>query len=341
MPIIEVENLTKTFRVFDRRPGLRGAARDLFSRRYRSLDAVADISFQIEAGEMVGYIGANGAGKSTTIKILTGILHQTAGKVRVAGYVPHDERNAYLREIGVVFGQRTQLWWDLAVQESFRLLQRIYDVDDADFEARMKRFDEVLAIGAYLRTPVRKLSLGEKMRCEICAALLHRPKVLFLDEPTIGLDVVAKAAIRDFLREINREMDVTMILTTHDLKDIEELCGRVLILDHGKLVYNGALADLHRKLAGRTVMRFHLAHSAGETEIAGLPGDGRVEWGAEEGAVLTASFDPGTTGRSEVIKRALERFEVRDIAMQEPSIEDVVRRVYREGGVKAGGENGD
>lgn len=340
MSIIEVENLTKTFRVFDRRPGLAGAAKDLFSRRYRNLDAVSDVSFRIEEGEMVGYIGANGAGKSTTIKMLTGILHQTAGKVRVAGYIPHDERNRYLREIGVVFGQRTQLWWDLAVQESFRLLQRIYNVSDEDFDARMKRFDEVLGINAYLRTPVRKLSLGEKMRCEISAALLHHPKVLFLDEPTIGLDVVAKAAIRDFLREINRELSVTMILTTHDLKDIEELCGRVLILDHGKLVYNGSLPDLHRKLAGRTVMRFHLAQAAEEAEISALPGGEHVEWGTDEGAVLTVAFDPEEMGRSEVIKQALERFDVRDIAMQEPSIEDVVRRVYSEGGVKGAG-NGE
>jgi len=341
MSMIAVRNLTKIFHVFDRRPGLWGAARDIFARRYRSLHAVSDVSFQIGRGEMVGYIGANGAGKSATIKILTGILHPTSGEVRVAGYVPHDDRNAYLREIGVVFGQRTQLWWDLAVQESFRLLQRIYDVADPEFDARMRRFDKVLGIGAYLRTPVRKLSLGEKMRCEIAAALLHQPKLLFLDEPTIGLDVVAKAAIRDFLREINREMGVTMILTTHDLKDIEELCGRVLILDCGQLVYNGTLPDLHRKLGGRTVMRFHLARAASEAEIARLSSGDRVAWNAEAGAVLTASFDPERAGRGEVIKQVLEHFEIRDIAMQEPSVEEVVRRVYREGGVKARAGHGD
>ena len=257
-PIIEAENLTKTFRVFDRRPGLWGAARDLFSRRYRSLDAVKQVSFTIAPGEMVGYIGANGAGKSTTIKMLTGILHPTSGLVTVAGYVPSEDRSRYLREIGVVFGQRTQLWWDLAVQESFRLLQRIYGVSEADYAARMERFDEVLGLFEFLRTPVRKLSLGQKMRCELAAAFLHHPRVVFLDDPTIGLDVVAKAAVRGFLRELNRELGFTVILTTHDLSDIEELCERVMIIDSGALVYDGRLADLKKKLAGVTVMRFHL-----------------------------------------------------------------------------------
>lgn len=344
MAVIEVQQLCKTFRVFDRRPGLGGAVKDLVSRRYRSLEAVKDVSFVVDEGDMVGYIGANGAGKSTTIKMLMGILHPTSGEVRIDGLVPQRQRYRYLRRAGVVFGQRTQLWWDLAVQESFRLLQRIYDVSEPDYDARMARFDEVLEIGKLLRTPVRKLSLGQKMRCEVAAALLHAPKVVFLDEPTIGLDVEAKVAIRDFLREINRQNRTTFLLTTHDLKDIEALCPRVMILDGGQLVFDGELSRLRTSLGHETRLLFHLdpgasecdAHGTGQPIAERLGTGADVEWDCAEGNVLCATFSTDRIGRADVIRRVMDIGKVLDITMEEPSIEDVIRKVYREGKVAAG-----
>lgn len=245
MPVIEVRGLTREFKIFKRREGVRGAFMDLFHREYRVLKAVDGIDFFVEAGEMVGYIGANGAGKSTTIKMLTGILVPTAGDIRVRGYVPYKERERYTRHIGVVFGQRSQLWWDIAVIESYRLLRRIYHISEKDFKARLDMFNDILGLAEFLHLPVRKLSLGQKMRCELAAALLHNPGILFLDEPTIGLDVLAKARIRDFLKDINREFKTTVILTTHDLGDIEALCPRVAIIDRGRMLFDGAVDNLY------------------------------------------------------------------------------------------------
>ena len=222
-PIIEVQDLVKEFRTFRRREGVLGALQNLFVREYMTVHAVDHISFSIERGEMVGYIGANGAGKSTTIKILTGILSPSGGRVVSNGFVPYRERRHYTKHIGVVFGQRTQLWWDIAVIESFKLLKEIYEIPDQDYRRRLDVFSEMLNLKEYLHTPVRKLSLGERMRCDLAASLLHNPPLLFLDEPTIGLDVVAKERIREFLKEVNRTEGTTVLLTTHDLSDIEEL----------------------------------------------------------------------------------------------------------------------
>ena len=246
--LIHVHELCKHFRTFNRREGIWGSIQNLFVRDYRTVAAVDRVSFSIERGEMVGYIGPNGAGKSTSIKMLTGILVPTSGEIRINGFVPYRQRRQYVKTIGVVFGQRTQLWWDIAVIESFKLLRRIYDVSQRDFDARMERFDEILGLRDYLHTPVRKLSLGERMRCDLAAALLHNPPLLFLDEPTIGLDVVAKDHIRHFLRAINREFRTTVLLTTHDLDDIEELCRRIMIIDHGKVLYDGPLSHLKERL---------------------------------------------------------------------------------------------
>ncbi len=247
MALIEAKGLTKEFRLFRRREGVLGAFRDLFVRDYKTLKAVNGIDFTVEKGEMVGYIGANGAGKSTTIKMLTGILVPTSGTVFVNGFVPYKEREAYTMGIGVVFGQRSQLWWDIAVIESFKLLRRIYNVPKEDFELRLKKFNYLLDLDNFLHLPVRKLSLGQRMRCDLVAALLHNPQILFLDEPTIGLDVLAKARIRDFLKEINKENKTTIILTTHDLGDIEALCSRVAIIDKGIMLYDGQVEDLYRR----------------------------------------------------------------------------------------------
>ena len=248
-PIISVERLSKVYRNFDRREGITGALLDLFHRRYRDVRAVDGVSFSIARGEMVGYIGANGAGKSTTIKMLTGILTPTGGSISVNGLVPGRDRYAHARQIGVVFGQRTQLWWDLAVVEAFHLLQKIYRVPPADYRTRLERFIEVLDIGDQLHQPVRKLSLGQRMKCDLCASLLHNPPLLFLDEPTIGLDVAVKERIRRFIRYTNREQRTTIVLTTHDLTDIEELCPRIIIIDRGHVLYDGPTAEIKERVS--------------------------------------------------------------------------------------------
>lgn len=247
--VIEAVGLTKEFRKFRSRPGLRGAFLDLFARRYELVRAVDGVNLTVRRGEMVGYIGPNGAGKSTTIRMLAGILVPTAGQLRVNGLVPWRERQRFARTIGVVFGQRSQLWFDLAVQESFRLLQRIYRVPEEDFRRQYAFLAAALDLDPLLPVPVRHLSLGQRMRCELAAALLHNPPLLFLDEPTIGLDVVAKRRIRAFLKELNARQGTTVLLTTHDLGDIEALCQRAVILDRGRVIFDGPLADLKR--AGR------------------------------------------------------------------------------------------
>ena len=327
---IQVENLVKEFRTFERREGLWGALQNLVVREYKTLRAVDGITFEIRPAEMVGYIGPNGAGKSTTIKMLTGILVPSAGTVRANDFVPLTERSRYARTIGAVFGQRTQLWWDIAVVESFRLLKKIYGVSDADYAARMAQFDEVLELGRYLHTPVRKLSLGERMRCDMAAALLHNPPLLFLDEPTIGLDIVAKENIRSFLKRVNREFGTTVLLTTHDLSDIEELCPRLMIIDKGRLLFDGGLAGLKRQLWREATVKFDLKdrEQAERFERLEIPGVRR-----EKLAEMTyrLSFEHAQHSTAEIIRQAVNAAVVLDIAIEEQSIEEVVRTIYTGG----------
>ncbi len=328
MTAIRASDLTKEFKQFQSRPGLAGALKDLFHREYTSFRAVDRVNLAVEPGEIVGYIGANGAGKSTTIKMLTGILEPTSGEIRVNGFDPHRQREQFVRTIGVVFGQRSQLWWDIAVQESFRLLQRIYRVSDADFRAYfLGEVVEVLGIGDLMATPVRKLSLGQRMRCELAAALLHRPALLFLDEPTIGLDVSVKLRMREFLKEINQRYGTTILLTTHDLSDIEALCRRVVMLDHGKIVYDGALLDLRQRWAGERTVRV----------VFGEP----VEAGALARLNRPAMADDPVTYRipigadetlSDLLSGLISLGPVRDVAIMEASMEEIVRRMYEQGG---------
>jgi len=330
MPVIEVNQLAKTFQVFSRREGIVGSFRDLLHRRYRPLKAVDDISFSVEEGELLGFIGPNGAGKSTTIKMLTGILKPTSGNMSVMGYHPFKQRKLYTKHIGVVFGQRTQLWWDIAVIESFRLLGKIYEVPGNDFQVRLERFTEMFAMEELLHTPVRKLSLGQRIRCDLVASLLHDPKVLFLDEPTIGLDAVAKDSVRRFLKQVNRELKTTIILTTHDLQEIEELCRRIIIIDHGKIIYDGDLERV-KQLPGLTrelVVDFH--GEVPEGELSRLLGD-KVTVERENLHRARASFDPQQTPTVELLKQIVECLEIKDISVEEPSIEDVVRKIYVEG----------
>ncbi len=335
--LITAQSLTKDYRLTRRREGVLGGLADLVKPRKHTLRAVDEVSFCIDQGEMVGYIGANGAGKSTTIKMLTGILTPTSGEVRVGGLVPYRQRQSYTRHIGVVFGQRTQLWWDLAVVESFRLLQRIYEVSEDRYKRQMRVFDELLGLEEFLHQPVRKLSLGQRMRCDLAAALLHEPKVLFLDEPTIGLDVVAKENVRDFLREARDNLGVTVILTTHDLGDIEQLCRRIIIIDHGKVLYDGLLEDLRRGPGHRLRLCLDLAEPASASDLARLTGDLPVIWDHDPAAADTpghrhcAMFSRAETTAAAILSVVVANHRLRDMVLTEPAIEDVVRRIYREG----------
>src|SRR5262249_27337588 len=325
--VIVVRELSKHFRTFRRREGLWGGIQNLFFRDYQTVRAVDDITFSIRPGEMVGYIGPNGAGKSTTIKMLTGILVPTSGEVLTNGFVPHQQRTAYVKTIGVVFGQRTQLWWDIAVVESLKLLRRIYDVSERDFDERMELFNQVLGIRDYLHTPVRKLSLGERMRCDLAAALLHNPPLLFLDEPTIGLDVVAKDHIRHFLRAINREFHTTILLTTHDLDDIEELCRRIMIIDHGRVLFDGHLYDLKQKLLSTKQIKFALKD---RDQVACLEVFARDGFELEQVDELTyrIRFDRVKIVTADLIRRILAAVEVRDLLIEDEPIEEIVKRIY-------------
>jgi ABC-2 type transport system ATP-binding protein len=331
-PIIQVENLSKEFRTFRRREGVLGALQNLFVREHITVRAVDRISFTIEPGEMVGYIGANGAGKSTTIKMLTGILVPTGGRVVANGYVPYRDRRRYTKHLGVVFGQRTQLWWDIAVVESFKLLKEIYEIPDADYRRRLGVFAELLNVKEYLHTPVRKLSLGERMRCDLAASLLHNPPLLFLDEPTIGLDVVAKDHIREFLKEVNRTERTTVLLTTHDLSDIEELCRRIIIIDKGKILFDGQLAEMKKRLAKYNQVKFFLKDRSQVARLSQIATNGITCERVDELTYLMR-FDRAQHSSAEVIRHIVTELEVRDIFIEEEPIEDVVKRIYLSGEV--------
>ncbi len=331
-PIVEVRNLSKQFRTFRRREGVLGALQNLFVREYVTVHAVDHISFTIEPGEMVGYIGANGAGKSTTIKMLTGILVPTSGQVLASGFVPYRDRTRYTKHIGVVFGQRTQLWWDIAVIESFKLLKEIYGIPQADYRRRLGLFSEILGVKDYLHTPVRKLSLGERMRCDLAASLLHNPPLLFLDEPTIGLDVVAKDHIREFLKEVNRIERTTVLLTTHDLSDIEELCKRILIIDKGKILFDGDLREMKARLAKFNQVKFFLKDRTQAVKLAEISADG-ISCERVDELTYFMRFDRNQHSSAEVIRNLVNTLEVRDIIVEEEPIEDIVKRIYLSGEV--------
>lgn len=336
MPLIDVEGLVKEFSVYDRREGVLGAVKDLFHRRHRSLRAVDGVSFAIERGEIVGYIGPNGAGKSTTIKMLTGILVPSAGRLVVDDLVPHRDRRTFTRRIGVVFGQRTQLWWDIAVIESFRLLARIYGVAPEPFAKQLDRLDAILDLKPLLRTPVRKLSLGQRMRCDLAASLLHDPPLLFLDEPTIGLDVVAKDSIRSFLRELNQEFRTTVLLTTHDLRDIEELCRRVIVIDHGRILFDGPLREMKARHAGIAHVEVDLAAEVDlDVFRSALADVAEVDWERKGPCRFRATFERARLLPADLLSAVITRFPIVDVSIEEASIEEVVKRIYGVGADRA------
>jgi len=335
--IIQVEDLRKEFKAYSSRTGLKGAFRDLLTRNYKVVPAVNDINFSVKKGEMVGYIGENGAGKSTTIKMLTGILTPTSGEITVNGMNPHKERERFVQTIGVVFGQRSQLWWDIAVQESFRLLKKVYKVSDEQYDDHMNHVIRTLDIEPLLDKPVRKLSLGQRMRCELAAALIHNPPLLFLDEPTIGLDVLVKLKIREFLKEINEKYHTTILLTTHDLSDIEALCERVIMLDEGKVIYDGALRELKEKWGDRKELQFQFLETVTITAIRNLTNSFPVDWELDEKErVFTATLEDRDELISQVIAKVVAAFKIKDVKINETSTEEIIRNIYEKGAVEVG-----
>ena len=322
--MIKVDNLSKSFKVYHHRKGFFGSFVNLFSRKHRLVQAVDSVSFSVARGEVVGYLGPNGAGKSTTIKMLTGILVPTSGSVTVNGYISHRQRKENAKHIGVVFGQRSHLWFDLPVRESFELLQRIYRIPRAQYHHNVEVFDELLSLGDFFQTPVRQLSLGQRMRADIAAALLHDPDVLFLDEPTIGLDVVAKARIREFIQKINAERQVTVVLTTHDLNDVEKLCKRVILIDNARLCFDGELAALRRLLSTERILSVDYAETYPDISIP----NAHVTY--QEGTRVQYRFSPEEISTADLIGAILQRFKIVDISVQDPDIEELIKTVYED-----------
>lgn len=338
MALIEARGLTKRFRIPAKAPGLAGAVAHLFRPRYEERLAVDAIDLRIEAGESVAYVGPNGAGKSTTVKMLTGILVPTAGEVRVRGLVPHRQRIDNARRIGVVFGQRTQLWWDLPVQESLRLLGDIYQVPTDLFERNLHTFVELLELSPLLSTPARQLSLGQRMRCDLAAALLHSPEVVYLDEPTIGLDVAVKERVRQFIRHANRERGLTLLLTSHDLGDIENLCERMVMIDRGRIVFDGPLSEIRARFGQKRVVHLVLHDppaDALERARQALPELNAENLTQPERYQLSVTFDSTQISAGAVVGRLLSALPVHDLHIEETRIEEIIRALY-EGRLRLG-----
>lgn len=331
MLAMDVRDLRKEFKVQKNREGLKGAFQDLFKREYNRVTAVNDISFQIPQGEICGYIGENGAGKSTTIKMLTGILVPTSGHLKVNGYVPYKEREKFVRDIGVVFGQRSQLWWDIGVIESFQLLKKVYRIPEQDYKQRMSELVERLQLAELLNRPVRKLSLGQRMRCELAASLIHNPSIVFLDEPTIGLDIVVKTEIREFLKDMNRNYGTTILLTTHDLQDIEALCSRVIMLDDGQIIYDGGLTELKKKWGKGKEVWFQFADRMDFDRLEQLTQGLDVRWSKENEITAKVWIPQERVNVSEVLSRIVGIMEIRDIKIVETNTDDIVREIYKSG----------
>ncbi len=325
MPIIQTKNLRKVFRTVRRQPGALGAIRTLFSRAYEDRVAVDGVTMSLEAGELVGYIGPNGAGKSTTIKMLTGILVPTSGEIQVGGIVPYEKRKENGRNIGVVFGQRSQLYWDLPLIESFELLRAIYAVPESTYRRNLDEFIQLLQMEEFLRTPVRQLSLGQRMRGDFAAALLHDPQIVYLDEPTIGLDVVAKEAIREFIARINTERGTTIILTTHDLADVERLCRRIVLIDRGIVIYDGDIERIKGEYGRFRTLVLRFAQPPATPALAGAELEGY------DGTVARFKFDRNRERADLLIRQAGERYSLEDVTLEEPDLESIIRRIYIEG----------
>lgn len=328
MPIIEVRNVKKHFKRPVRKPGILGMLKTLFSMKYTVTEAVKGITFSIDEGEIVGYIGANGAGKSTTIKMMCGILTPTEGEILVNGYKPYDnkQRKHVLGQIGVVFGQRTQLWWDLPLIESLVILKEIYEVSDADYKERMEFLREVLELDSFINQPVRTLSLGQRMRADLAASLLHNPKLLFLDEPTIGLDVLVKDRMIKAIRKIHETYNTTIVLTTHNMDDITDLCHRVIILDEGQILYDGSLKTIQKKFGDLRHVSFISRNLENYPKLVERLGT-KCDIKEVEGSVQLV-FDTTRIGVNQVMKTIFDLFQIDDLKIEENSLESIVRQIY-------------
>lgn len=324
MPIIIAHDLSKSYPIAIKEPGLRGTFTHFFRRTYRSIKAVQDVSFEIETGEVVGFLGPNGAGKTTTLKMLTGLIHPSSGKVNVAGYVPFNRQEGFLQKITLVMGQKQQLLWDLPAIDSLKINAAVYNISNQEFRRRVGELTEMLSLEQKLNQPVRKLSLGERMKAELLAALLHRPQVLFLDEPTLGLDVNAQVQVRDFLREYNRRYQATVLLTSHYMADITALCERVLLIHQGLLMYDGSLNGLLERFAPYREIHLELANP--------LPKEKLMFYGdvqAQEGRLV--SFMVQQDALTRTVSRILADLDVIDLTVTEPPVEEVIRRVFQAG----------
>ena len=324
MPIVEAENLSKVYPVAVKEPGFKGTLLHFVRRTYRVVEAVKQVSFQIEAGEVVGFLGANGAGKTTTLKMLTGLIHPSAGRVRVAGHVPFRRQAAFLKQITLVMGQKQQLMWDLPALDSLKINAAIYNLSDKEYRQRMGELTEMLSLGGKLNQPVRKLSLGERMKAELLAALLHHPQVLFLDEPTLGLDVNAQVGVREFLREYNQRYGATVLLTSHYMADITALCKRVLLIHQGQLIYDGSLEGLLERFAPYREVQVELAYPRPEAELLSY---GEIK--QVQGQLVRFLVQREVLTRT--VARILAELDVVDLTVTEPPVEEVIGRVFRAG----------
>lgn len=327
MAIIEVKNLVKTYKISEKQNGILGYIKHLFHPKYREQTAVNNVSFNIEEGELVGYIGENGAGKSTTIKMLTGLLTPTSGSVVVNGLVPNEKRIQNNKQIGAVFGQKTQLWWDLPVIESFRLIKKMYDIPDGEYRKNLKKFTEILQLEELLDKQVKNLSLGQKMRCEIAATFLHNPKIVYLDEPTIGLDILVKDNIRKFIKDINKEKKTTVILTTHDLKDIEEVCDRIILIDKGSIIYDGEKEKFKDIYGNKIIAEFVVKNKTKSVTLETQEEDFEVIEETESSLKIRFNHDKLTV--INIVDSISKYCEILDMHVQEQGLEEILKEIYR------------
>lgn len=321
MKTISVSNLAKHYQVFEKEPGLKGSIKALFNRKHKTVRAVDGISFKIEEGELIGFIGPNGAGKTTTLKCLSGLLFPTSGEVDVLGFNPWEKKHEFLKKISLVMGQKNQLWWDLPAIETFILNKEIYEIPDDQYQKTLNNLVKLLDVGKILNIQVRRLSLGQRMKCELIAALLHSPKVLFLDEPTIGLDVVMQKNMREFVREYNQEFGATIILTSHYMGDVKELCRRVVIIDKGRLIFDGELIEIIKKYADHKFLQVVFAKPVRKEQIKGMTT-------LKKYSFPKATFVVSRKNASTVAAKLLENFPVADLTIEEPAIEDIIREVF-------------
>ena len=321
MAIISVKDLKKTYKVSKKEPGFLGSVKSLVNRKYETVKAVNDISFSIDEGELIGFIGPNGAGKTTTLKCLSGLLYPTSGDVKVLGYKPFERKNEFLKQIALVMGQKNQLWWDLPAVESFLLNKEIYEISDHQYKTTLNELVELLDVKDVLNVQVRKLSLGQRMKCELIAALIHSPKVLFLDEPTIGLDVVMQKNLRDFIREYNKKFNSTIILTSHYMEDVRQLCKRVIIIDHGTILYDGALENIVKEYANEKILTLTFSKPVDKKDLSEL---GIVRDFSSDKATLVVTREKSNKAAAKL----LEDFPVENLNIEEPDIEDIIRDVF-------------